>query len=91
MNSNTATIIFVAIVTFLLSVVPLMKPVITQRLAVVMMITALLFAVVLHIGNLDDAGRTAVVVGGCIVGIVYMIIVCIEWWFSKKRRTLDKF
>lgn len=88
-DADMATWITLAILAFLLIVVPLfervpmLKDCISRRWVIVTITTTLMLSVVINFQHLNDSVREAIVIGGFIVGIAYIFIRSIEKWLAN--------
>ena len=88
-DAYMATWITLAILAFLLIVVPLfervpmLKDCISRRWVIVTITTTLMLSVVINFQHLNDSVREAIVIGGFIVGIAYIFIRSIEKWLAN--------
>lgn len=88
-DAYMATWITLAILAFLLIVVPLfervpmLKDCISRRWVIVTITTTLMLSVVINFQHLNDSVREAIIIGGFIVGIAYIFIRSIEKWLAN--------
>lgn len=76
-------IAFLLIVVPLLERIPVLKDCVSRRWVVVSVTTTLMVSVVVNFHHLSDSVRGAIVIGGFIVGIVYILIRSIEGWLAN--------
>ena len=96
-DAYMATWITIALIAFLLIIVPLIERIpklgecISRRWVVVTITTTLMVAVVINFENLDNGVRGSIIIGGFIVGIAYILLRSLEkalakgWSFGVKR------
>lgn len=96
-DAYMATWIAIALIAFLLIIVPLIERIpklgecISHRWIVVTVTTTLMVAVVINFEHLDDGVRGSIIIGGFIVGITYILLRSFEkalakgWSFGVKR------
>lgn len=96
-DAYMATWITIALIAFLLIIVPLVERIpkigecISRRWVVVTVTTTLMVAVVINFEHLDDGVRGSIIIGGFIVGITYILLRSFEkalakgWSFGVKR------
>ena len=96
-DAYMATWITIALIAFLLIIVPLIERIpkigecISHRWIVVTVTTTLMVAVVINFEHLDDGVRGSIIIGGFIVGITYILLRSFEkalakgWSFGVKR------
>lgn len=76
-------IAFLLIVVPLLERIPVLKDCVSRRWVVVSVTTTLMVSVVVNFHHLSDSVRGAIVIGGFIVGIVYILIRSVEGWLAN--------
>ena len=76
-------IAFLLIVVPLLERIPVLKDCVSRRWVVVSVTTTLMVSVVVNFHHLSDSVRGAIVIGGFIAGIVYILIRSVEGWLAK--------
>ena len=96
-DAYMATWITIALIAFLLIIVPLIERIpkigecVSRRWVVVTVTTTLMVAVVINFEHLDDGVRGSIIIGGFIVGITYILLRSLEkalakgWSFGVKR------
>lgn len=96
-DAYLATWIAIALIAFLLIIVPLIERIpklgecISHRWIVVTVTTTLMVAVVINFEHLDNGVRGSIIIGGFIVGITYILLRSFEkalakgWSFGVKR------
>ena len=96
-DAYMATWITIALIAFLLIIVPLVERIpkigecISRRWVVVTVTTTLMVAVVINFEHLDNGVRGSIIIGGFIVGITYILLRSLEkalakgWSFGVKR------
>ena len=96
-DAYMATWITIALIAFLLIIVPLIERIpkigecISHRWIVVTVTTTLMVAVVINFEHLDDGVRGSIIIGGFIVSIMYILLRSFEkalakgWSFGVKR------
>ena len=96
-DAYLATWIAIALIAFLLIIVPLIERIpkigecISHRWIVVTVTTTLMVAVVINFEHLDNGVRGSIIIGGFIVGITYILLRSLEkalakgWSFGVKR------
>ena len=96
-DAYMATWITIALIAFLLIIVPLIERIpklgecISRRWVVVTVTTTLMVAVVINFEHLDNGVRGSIIIGGFIVGIAYILLRSFEkalakgWSFGVKR------
>ena len=96
-DAYMATWIAIALIAFLLIIVPLIERIpklgecISHRWIVVTVAITLMVAVVINFEHLDDGVRGSIIVGGFIVSIMYILLRSLEkalakgWSFGVKR------
>ena len=96
-DAYMATWIAIALIAFLLIIVPLVERIpkigecISRRWVVVTVTTTLMVAVVINFEHLDNGVRGSIIIGGFIVGITYILLRSLEkalakgWSFGVKR------
>ena len=96
-DAYMATWIAIALIAFLLIIVPLIERIpkigecISHRWIVVTVTTTLMVAVVINFEHLDDGVRGSIIIGGFIVSIMYILLRSFEkalakgWSFGVKR------
>ena len=96
-DAYLATWITLILIAFLLIIVPLIERIpkigecISRRWVVVTVTTTLMVAVVINFEHLDDGVRGSIIIGGFIVGILYILLRSFEkalakgWSFGVKR------
>ena len=96
-DAYMATWITIALIAFLLIIVPLVERIpkigecISRRWVVVTVTTTLMVAVVINFEHLDNGVRGSIIIGGFIVGITYILLRSFEkalakgWSFGVKR------
>ena len=84
-------IAFLLIVVPLLERIPVLKDCVSRRWVVVTIAMTLMVAVVINFEHLDDGVRGSIIIGGFIVGIMYILLRSFEkalakgWSFGVKR------
>ena len=96
-DAYMATWITIALIAFLLIIVPLVERIpkigecVSRRWVVVTVTTTLMVAVVINFEHLDNGVRGSIIIGGFIVGITYILLRSFEkalakgWSFGVKR------
>ena len=96
-DAYMATWITIALIAFLLIIVPLVERIpklgecVSRRWVVVTVMMTLMVAVVINFEHLDDGVRGSIIIGGFIVGIMYILLRSFEkalakgWSFGVKR------
>ena len=96
-DAYMATWITVALIAFLLIIVPLIERIpkigecVSRRWVVVTITTTLMVAVVINFEHLDNGVRGSIILGGFIVSIMYILLRSLEkalakgWSFGVKR------
>ena len=96
-DAYVATWITLILIAFLLIIVPLIERIpkigecISRRWVVVTVTTTLMVAVVINFEHLDNGVRGSIIIGGFIVGIMYILLRSFEkalakgWTFGVKR------
>lgn len=96
-DAYMATWIAIALIAFLLIIVPLIERIpklgecISRRWVVVTVAITLMVAVVINFEHLDDGVRGSIIIGGFIVSIMYILLRSLEkalakgWSFGVKR------
>ena len=96
-DAYMATWITLILIAFLLIIVPLIERIpkigecISHRWIVVTVTTTLMVAVVINFEHLDNGVRGSIIIGGFIVGIMYILLRSLEkalakgWTFGVKR------
>lgn len=96
-DAYMATWIAISLIAFLLIIVPLIERIpklgecISHRWIVVTVTTTLMVAVVINFEHLDNGVRGSIIIGGFIVGIMYILLRSLEkalakgWSFGVKR------
>ena len=96
-DAYMATWIAISLIAFLLIIVPLIERIpkigecISRRWVVVTIAMTLMVAVVINFERLDDGVRGSIIIGGFIVGIMYILLRSFEkglakgWSFGVKR------
>ena len=96
-DAYMATWITIALIAFLLIIVPLVERIpkigecISHRWIVVTVTTTLMVAVVINFEHLDNGVRGSIIIGGFIVSIMYILLRSLEkalakgWSFGVKR------
>ena len=96
-DAYMATWITIALIAFLLIIVPLVERIpkigecISRRWVVVTIAMTLMVAVVINFEHLDNGVRGSIIIGGFIVGITYILLRSLEkalakgWSFGVKR------
>lgn len=96
-DAYMATWIALALIAFLLIIVPLVERIpklgecVSRRWVVVTVTTTLMVAVVINFEHLDDGVRGSIIIGGFIVSIMYILLRSFEkalakgWSFGVKR------
>ena len=96
-DAYMATWITLILIAFLLIIVPLIERIpkigecISRRWIVVTVTTTLMVAVVINFERLDNGVRGSIIIGGFIVGIMYILLRSLEkalakgWTFGVKR------
>lgn len=96
-DAYMATWITVALIAFLLIIVPLIERIpkigecISRRWVVVTVTTTLMVSVVINFEHLDNGVRGSIIIGGFIVSIMYILLRSLEkalakgWSFGVKR------
>ena len=96
-DAYMATWIAIALIAFLLIIVPLVERIpkigecISHRWIVVTVTTTLMVAVVINFEHLDNGVRGSIIIGGFIVSIMYILLRSLEkalakgWSFGVKR------
>ena len=96
-DAYMATWITIALIAFLLIIVPLVERIpkigecISRRWVVVTIAMTLMVAVVINFEHLDNGVRGSIIIGGFIVGIMYILLRSFEkalakgWSFGVKR------
>lgn len=96
-DAYMATWITIALIAFLLIIVPLIERIpkigecVSRRWVVVTITTTLMVAVVINFEHLDNGVRGSIIIGGFIVGIAYILLRSFEkalskgWSFGVKR------
>ena len=96
-DAYMATWIAIALIAFLLIIVPLIERIpkigecISHRWIVVTVTTTLMVAVVINFEHLDNGVRGSIIIGGFIVSIMYILLRSLEkalakgWSFGVKR------
>ena len=96
-DAYMATWITIALIAFLLIIVPLVERIpkigecVSRRWVVVTVTTTLMVAVVINFEHLDNGVRGSIIIGGFIVGIAYILLRSFEkalakgWSFGVKR------
>ena len=96
-DAYMATWITLILIAFLLIIVPLIERIpkigecISRRWVVVSVTTTLMVAVVINFERLDNGVRGSIIIGGFIVGIMYILLRSLEkalakgWTFGVKR------
>lgn len=96
-DAYMATWITLILIAFLLIIVPLIERIpklgecVSRRWVVVTVTTTLMVAVVINFEHLDDGVRGSIIIGGFIVGIMYILLRSLEkalakgWTFGVKR------
>lgn len=96
-DAYMATWITIALIAFLLIIVPLIERIpkigecISHRWIVVTVTTTLMVAVVINFEHLDNGVRGSIIIGGFIVSIMYILLRSLEkalakgWSFGVKR------
>lgn len=96
-DAYLATWIAIALIAFLLIIVPLIERIpklgecISHRWIVVTVTTTLMVAVVINFEHLDNGVRGSIIIGGFIVSIMYILLRSLEkalakgWSFGVKR------
>ena len=96
-DAYMATWITIALIAFLLIIVPLVERIpkigecISRRWVVVTIAITLMVAVVINFEHLDNGVRGSIIIGGFIVGIMYILLRSFEkalakgWSFGVKR------
>ena len=96
-DAYMATWITIALIAFLLIVVPLLEKIpklkdcVSRRWVIVTITTTLMVSVVINFKHLNDSVREAIIIGGFVVGIAYIIIRSVEslidkgWSFGVKH------
>ena len=96
-DAYLATWIAIALIAFLLIIVPLIERIpkigdcISHRWIVVTVTTTLMVAVVINFEHLDDGVRGSIIIGGFIVSVMYILLRSLEkalakgWSFGVKR------
>ena len=96
-DAYMATWIAISLIAFLLIIVPLIERIpkigecISHRWIVVTVTTTLMVAVVINFERLDNGVRGSIIIGGFIVGIMYILLRSLEkalakgWTFGVKR------
>lgn len=88
-NPYHATYITVALIAFLLIVVPLCERIpwigecVSRRWVVVAIITTLMVAVVIDFSHLENSIRMAIIVGGFVIGGAYILVRSLEKAMAK--------
>ena len=96
-DAYMATWITIALIAFLLIVVPLLEKIpklkdcVSRRWVIVTITTTLMVSVVINFKHLNDSVREAIIIGGFVVGIAYILIRSVEslidkgWSFGVKH------
>ena len=96
-DAYMATWITIALIAFLLIIVPLIERIpklgecVSRRWVVVTITTTLMVAVVINFEHLDNGVRGSIIIGGFIVSIMYILLRSLEkalakgWSFGVKR------
>ena len=96
-DAYMATWITISLIAFLLIIVPLIERIpkigecISRRWVVVTIAMTLMVAVVINFEHLDNGVRGSIIIGGFIVGIMYILLRSVEkalakgWTFGVKR------
>lgn len=96
-DAYMATWITIALIAFLLIVVPLLEKIpklkdcVSRRWVIVTITTTLMVSVVINFKHLNDSVREAIIIGGFVVGIAYILIRSVEslidkgWTFGVKH------
>ena len=96
-DAYMATWIIIALIAFLLNIVPLIERIpklgecVSHRWIVVTVTTTLMVAVVINFEHLDNGVRGSIIIGGFIVSIMYILLRSLEkalakgWSFGVKR------
>lgn len=96
-DAYMATWITIALIAFLLIVVPLLEKIpklkdcVSRRWVIVTITTTLMVSVVINFKHLDDSVRESIIIGGFVVGIAYILIRSVEslidkgWSFGVKH------
>ena len=96
-DAYMATWITLILIAFLLIIVPLLERIpkigecISRRWVVVTITTTLMVAVVINFEHLDNGVRGSIIIGGFIVGVMYILLRSFEkalskgWTFGVKR------
>ena len=96
-DAYMATWITIALIAFLLIVVPLLEKIpklkdcVSRRWVIVTITTTLMVSVVINFKHLDDSVRESIIIGGFVVGIAYILIRSVEslidkgWTFGVKH------
>ena len=96
-DAYMATWITIALIAFLLIIVPLVERIpkigecVSRRWVVVTVTTTLMVAVVINFEHLDNGVRGSIIIGGFIVSIMYILLRSLEkalakgWSFGVKR------
>lgn len=96
-DAYSATWISIGLLTFLLLCVPILERIprfgacISRRWIIVVFFTVMAFAVIIDFTHLDTATRNAVVIGGIILGGLFVVLRSIEkalangWGISAKK------
>lgn len=96
-DAYMATWITIALIAFLLIVVPLLEKIpklkdcVSRRWVIVTITTTLMVSVVINFKHLNDSVRESIIIGGFVVGIAYIIIRSVEslidkgWSFGVKH------
>ena len=96
-DAYMATWITIALIAFLLIVVPLLEKIpklkdcVSRRWVIVTITTTLMISVVINFKHLNDSVRESIIIGGFVVGIAYILIRSVEslidkgWTFGVKH------
>ena len=96
-DAYMATWITIALIAFLLVVVPLLEKIpklkdcVSRRWVIVTITTTLMISVVINFKHLNDSVRESIIIGGFVVGIAYILIRSVEslidkgWTFGVKH------
>ena len=96
-DAYMATWITIALIAFLLIVVPLLEKIpklkdcVSRRWVIVTITTTLMVSVVINFKHLNDSVRESIIIGGFVVGIAYILIRSVEslidkgWSFGVKH------
>lgn len=96
-DAYMATWITIALIAFLLIVVPLLEKIpklkdcVSRRWVIVTITTTLMVSVVINFKHLNDSVRESIIIGGFVVGIAYILIRSVEslidkgWTFGVKH------